>query len=106
MVKKDIDFRFCPAKSTKLGVGIEILTGDYTGVKYVYGAVKALTDDNSDEELVLNFEYVIEDDAGLGVKELEKDENFGNHLGQILQEIIINELDKQIRDENGPATEG
>lgn len=56
---------------------------DYFGVKYYYSTVNI---EERDENAYLTFEYHIMDNPT--GEELEGDHDFGNHLGEVLTDII------------------
>ena len=64
---------------------VRIKTGKYTDVAYAYGKVQAKVKDN--EGLAsLDFKYTIIDNPT--EEDLDGNEEFGNHIGDILQHII------------------
>ncbi len=69
---------------------IMISKGPYKGIIYQYGRVSV-----SDEEDCgrLSFQYNVIDEVGHDLKDLEKSEEFKNILGDILTEILDEQLE-------------
>jgi hypothetical protein len=68
---------------------IQLIDGPYEGTVYQYGAVKLNADEQKDQ-LTISFEYSII--HGEGVKDLQE---FRQYIGDILQEIIYEKIDKK-----------
>lgn len=76
--------------STAEPVPIIITEGDYKDVSYQYGSISF---DEENENMKLTFDYdIIENPSSLSNDELENSEEFHNQIGDILVEIIGNEL--------------
>ena len=57
----------------------------YPGVTYMYGEIKVR---EKTDEATLDFKYKILDGGQFEIDTLEKDNDFKNHLGAVLQHII------------------
>ena len=80
--------------------GVRFLTGPYSGVIVVYGTIK-ITEDTGLGEAKLNFTYQTVDPGNHDKEQLEADEGFLNHLGDVLEFIIQDSLaNEEIKDEN------
>jgi len=77
-------------------VPIIITEGDYEGVSYQYGSIRF---DEEGEHMKLVFDYdIIENPSSFSIEELESNENFHNHIGDILVDIIGSELTENEQD--------
>ncbi len=74
--------------------GVKFTTGKYKNIVVVYGKVKVLEDEINDQAK-LSFTYAIQDPADYDIEELEKDEDFGEHMGDILTHFIAESLENQ-----------
>jgi hypothetical protein len=65
---------------------VKLTSGDHEGIIYSYGAVNLVEED---EQVRLKFEYNIHDYA-----ERELKDNFINEIGDVLQNIMLEQLSK------------
>jgi len=82
---------------------IVMLTNQYDGVKYYYSTVKF---EEKSDDTFLSFEYhLLDNPTG---EELEGNEDFGNHIGEVLVDIIEEGLklsDSSREDDTNTSTE-
>ena len=78
------DYKFIIPEEVSDNIDIELLIGEYKGVVYRYGGVKI--DEDGSGGAVLSFNYDVIEDADIGT--LEEDEQFKNHIGNILVSLI------------------
>lgn len=78
------DYKFIVPEDYSENIDIQLLIGNYSGVVFRYGGVKIDEDDSGGA--CLSFNYDIVDDSGIGT--LEEDEDFKNHIGNILVSLI------------------
>lgn len=84
---KESDYAFVE-KPMSWDYSIMLKTGPYTGIVYKYGKV-SISEKPETMEAVLNFQYaVIECVAPYSIEELQKSNEFRNHLGDILTNIL------------------
>lgn len=95
-IKENVDYVFVPARNENETYCIQILTGDYSGVRFKYGEVK-FEEDAEKEEAFLNFEYEILDKANQ--ENLIENVDFKNHLGDILVNIIEKNATKHLQEQ-------
>ena len=72
---------------------ILITKGDYEGVIYRYGRVSVAEEENEDGKMPLSFQYNVIDEVGHDKEELEKSNEFKNTLGDILVDILDEQLE-------------
>ena len=97
-MKEGIDYQYIyPANDDKT-VHIKLLEGEYKDTIYKYGKVKV---EEKDEECYLLFAYDVIQSPVMKPKKLEKNEDFKNHIGNILVEIMSGNLEQEIIDESG-----
>lgn len=77
---------------------VHLLTGDYKDVYIQFGTVKLIPPEGGtldDEGAIMQFQYDILDlPAYLEKEDLESDEDFQNHLGDVLSHIIQDSFDR------------
>jgi hypothetical protein len=98
MIGKD-DFRFRDdlIKSEEVQtVPVEILTGPYKNVIYRY--VKVGVKEKDDGEAVLQFIYDILDPGDLTETTIRNDQRFTNHIGLILNHMILEIAENDVDD--------
>tara|TARA_Y100001937_G_scaffold128784_1_gene207977 strand:- start:5069 stop:5413 length:345 start_codon:yes stop_codon:yes gene_type:complete len=84
--------------------GVRIKTGKYADVIVVYGAV-SVKENKDKTNAKLSFNYNIQDPADHDYEFLQKDEDFNNYLGALLQHIIMDTLEnKEARIGNKTST--
>jgi hypothetical protein len=98
-IKYGMDYRLFPSEKTGW-IGVELLTGKYAGVRSTYGKVGAEINEEQSGELVLSFEFDIENPAIFEKEKLEEDLEFQNTLGDVLQSIIIDQIEHDMRKES------
>jgi hypothetical protein len=97
-LKEGVDFNYEIPETEETTVGIKILSGKYIDTVYQYGKVKF--EEEKDGAIYLQFVYnVLETPLVKG--DLEKDMDFRNHIGDILVNIMSQNIDKGIIDEVG-----
>jgi hypothetical protein len=85
-IKEGVDFNFnIPEKDGSTELSIELTSGEYSGVTFSYGKV-SFEEDVENEDASLVFEYTVIDSNGFD--DLEENDDFKNHLGDILVSII------------------
>lgn len=94
-----IDYRFIDPMDNQDLVQVELLEGLYKGTIYKYGKVSF---EEKGEDVYLHFDYNVVKSDVKKPKKLEKEEDFKNHIGNILVEIMSANLEQDIvEDENG-----
>ncbi len=83
------DYKFVIPEDDGISVNVELLSGEYTGVVYNYGKV-SFEEDEEGQQGYLVFEYEI---IGSENESLKEDDNFKNHIGNILSTIITKNLE-------------
>lgn len=90
---RDVDYRVVSVgdaiEDASFLAEIELLTGEFKGVRYTYGNVSKIEENENDEFASLSFEFNIMEDNGLGSSTLEQSDNFKNEIGEILVSIIV-----------------
>lgn len=95
---EDIDYSYIYPATDDETVHIKLLQGPYKDTVFKYGKVKF---EEKNDEGYLVFAYdVIKSDV-MKPRKLEKNEEFKNHIGNLLIEIINGNLNQEIIDENG-----
>lgn len=97
-LKELVDYEYIIPETEDTTVCIKLLSGEYTDTLYQYGKVKI--EEEKDGDTYLQFVYNILE-TPLKKDTLEKDMNFKNHIGDILVNIMTQNLDKGINDEVG-----
>jgi hypothetical protein len=98
MIDKD-DFRFRDdliSKDEVQTVPIEILTGPYKNVIYRY--VKVGVKEKEDGEAVLQFLYDLLENGEYSETSLRNDQRFTNHIGLILNHMILETAESESDD--------
>ena len=72
---------------------IVITKGKYTGIIYQYGRVSVAEEENENGKMPLSFQYNVIDEVGHDKEELEKSHEFKNTLGDILVDILDEQLE-------------
>jgi len=94
--KEGTDYNFIIPENEDTTIGIKLISGKYSGVVYQYGKVKFEEEKTGD--IYLKFVYnVIESPS----EEDFLNEEFKNYIGDILVDIISQNLDKGLLDEAG-----
>lgn len=111
-MKMDEDFAIT---ETKFGYkleddifGVEILTGEFKGIKYTYGTLKFPDEDESTvgSEFAISFDYTVRE----GKIDDEAKDRFENTIGSVLHSVLYETLNKaeqryhdEIRNDNSQA---
>jgi len=84
---EDKDYRFIDSTHDSTHVSIEILKGDFAGIKYYY---KELSISEEDDAAILRYDFVIINGNELyeSVEELRNDEDFKIVMNKILHKIL------------------
>ncbi len=72
---------------------IMITKGEYEGVIYQYGRVSVAEKENEDGTMPLSFDYNVVDQNGHDKEKLDNSVEFKNTLGDILVEILDEQLE-------------
>lgn len=94
--KEGVDYNFVIPESEDTTIGIKLLTGKYSDVVYQYGKVKFEEEKTGD--IYLKFVYNIIESP---LNDDLLNEDFKNYIGDILVDIISQNLDKGMLDEAG-----
>jgi hypothetical protein len=94
-----IDYCFIYPKDVKDGVHIKFLTGVYKDTVYKYGKVKFKEED---DQVYLLFAYDVIESPVMKPKKLEKDADFKNYIGDLLVQLMSNNIEQEIVDESEP----
>lgn len=97
-LKEGVDFNYVIPETEDTTVGIKLLSGKYIDTVYQYGKVRF--EEQKDGAIYLQFVYNILE-TPLAKEELEKSMDFKNHIGDILVNIMSQNIDKGIIDEVG-----
>ena len=88
MLVNGIDFAYAYPESDKGSVHIVLLSGVYKDVVYKYGKIGFKEESNS--EVSLHYNFTVIESTG---KDLEEDNNFKHYIGDILVQIITQNMD-------------
>ena len=97
-LKEGVDFNYVIPETEDTTVGIKLLSGKYIDTVYQYGKVRF--EEQKDGAIYLQFVYNILE-TPLAKEELEKSMDFKNNIGDILVNIMSQNIDKGIIDEVG-----
>jgi len=89
---------FIYPKDDSTAVNIRFLQGPYKDTVFKYGKVK-FKEEN--EQMYLLFAYDVLESVVDKPKKLEKDTDFKNYLGDLLVELMSNNIEQEIVDETG-----
>jgi len=81
------------SRGTEQWASIMITKGEYEGVIYQYGRVSVAEKENDHGKLPLSFQYNVIDENGHSKETLETSNEFKNTLGDILVEILDEQLE-------------
>lgn len=98
MMTEGIDYCFIYPKDDSTAVNIKLLAGPYKDTIFKYGKVK-FKEEN--EQIYLLFAYDVLESPVDKPKKLEKDGKFKNYLGDLLVELMSNNIEQEIVDETG-----
>ena len=98
-----LDYCYIYPKEDKELVHVKILDGKYKDTVFKFGKVKV---EEKDDEAYLHFGYDVIESPVMKPRKLEKNEEFKNHIGNLLVSIIAGNLEQEIIDENGTTDSG
>lgn len=78
-------------------VAIELVSGIYKGIVYRYTEVAILEEAETDE-CKIRFGYTFQDNAGFKEDILRKDKMFTEHIGLVLNSLILEEVTNTVRE--------
>jgi hypothetical protein len=81
------------SRGTEQWASIMITKGEYEGVIYQYGRVSVAEKENEDGTMPLSFDYNVVDQNGHDKEELDSSVEFKNILGDILVDILDEQLE-------------
>jgi hypothetical protein len=93
-----IDYCFIYPKDDAQTVHIRLLTGEYKDTVFKYGKVKI---EEKNDQAYLLFAYDVIESPIAKPKKMEKDEAFKNYIGDMLVEIMSQNIEDEIIDETG-----
>jgi hypothetical protein len=93
-----LDYCFIYPKDDSTIVHIKLLDGKYKDTVFKYGKVK-FKEEN--EQMYLLFAYDVLESVVDKPRKLEKDTDFKNYLGDLLVELMSNNIEQEIVDETG-----
>ena len=96
--EEGVDYNYVIPDNEETTVGIKLLSGKYIDTVYQYGKVKF--EEEPGGAIYLQFVYNVLE-TPLEKELLNADMNFKNHIGDILVNIMSQNLDKGIIDEAG-----
>ena len=91
-----IDYCFIYPKDDAQTVHIRLLVGEYKDTVFKFGKVKF---EEKDERMYLLFAYDVLESNVAKPKKLEKDADFKNYIGDLLVEIMSQNIEEEIIDE-------
>jgi hypothetical protein len=92
MIDIDKTVQFVERPSSEL-YSLKVIQGPYLGVIYTYGKV-TLHEDEANDELKVKFDYKIDEvPENLNQKKLENSKDFRNFMGDILTQLLEEQLD-------------
>jgi hypothetical protein len=91
-----VDYCFIYPKDDPHSVHIRLLSGTYKDTVYKYGTVKF---EESGDNLCLLFQYDVVESTYAKPRKLEKDRDFKTYIGDILVQIMSENIDQEIIDE-------
>jgi hypothetical protein len=92
-----VDYCFIYPKDDAQTVHIKLLDGPYKDTVYKYGKVKF---EEKDEQMHLLFAFDVLEST-IKPKKLEKDLDFKNYIGDLLVQLMSNNMEQEIIDETG-----
>ena len=93
-----IDYCFIYPKNDGTSVHIRFLDGPYKDTIFKYGKVKF---EEKNDQVYLLFAYDVLESVVDKPRKLEKDTDFKNYLGDLLVELMSNNIEQEIVDETG-----
>lgn len=98
-----VDYNFMTPANDPESVYIRLMEGKYKDTVFKFGKVKV---EEKDDEAYLHFGYDVIESPVMKPRKLEKNEEFKNHIGNLLVSIIAGNLEQDIIDENGTTDSG
>jgi hypothetical protein len=95
-----VDYCFIYPKNDSEGVHIKFLQGPYKDTVFKFGKVKF---EEKDEQMYLLFGYDVLESTVDKPRKLEKDGTFKNYIGDLLVELMSNNIEQEIVDETGTS---
>jgi hypothetical protein len=95
-----VDYCYIYPKDDKTAVNIKFLEGPYKDTIFKYGKVK-FKEEN--EQVYLLFAYDVLESPVKKPAKLEKDDDFKNYIGDLLVEIMSNNIEQEVYDEVGTS---
>ena len=95
-----IDYCYIYPKDDAQAVHIKFLEGPYKDTIFKYGKVKF---DEKNGQVYLLFAYDVIESTVDKPKKLEKDIDFKNYIGDLLVEIMSNNIEQEVYDEVGTS---
>ena len=95
-----LDYCFIYPKEDGQSVHIKFLEGPYKGTIFKYGKVKF---QEKDEQVYLLFAYDVLESPVKKPSKLEKDGDFKNYIGDLLVELMSENMEQDIIDETGTS---
>ena len=93
-----VDYCFIYPKDDSTAVHIRFLQGPYKDTVFKYGKVMF---EEKNEQMYLLFAYDVIESVVDSAKKLEKDDKFKNYIGDLLVELMSNNIEQEIVDETG-----
>lgn len=93
-----IDYCFIYPKDDAQTVHIRLLAGEYKDTVFKFGKVKF---EEKDDQMYLLFAYDVLESTIAKPKKLEKDDDFKNYIGDLLVELMSQNIEEEIIDEIG-----
>ncbi len=93
-MKMNEDYRITDATYTYKAeddlFGVELLTGEFAGIKYTYGTINVADKENPDGTYSISFDYDIRE----GKVEDEAKERLETTIGEVLNSVLLNSLEE------------
>lgn len=99
-LKEGVDWNYIVPEDKGTTIHLKLTSGPYSDTIYQYGKVQ--TEESEDGALYLKFIYNIVE-TSLNKNELEKSEDFKNYIGDVLVNIMSQNLEKGTIDEAGTS---
>lgn len=98
MMTEGIDYCFIYPKDDSTAVNIKLLQGPYKDTIFKYGKVKFKEES---DQVYLLFAYDVLESPVEKPSKLEKNNEFKNYIGDLLVELMSNNIEQEIVDETG-----
>lgn len=90
LFQENVDYIFKNAEDDSGLMNIKLVSGEYDGVEYRYGKV-SVEEDKETDQAYLSFEFDVIDHGENNL--LEENMDFKNHIGIILQNIMMKSIE-------------